>query len=88
LLDDIATDTLIQQEISSSVLAGLAESSGEFRLEDNDASPQPDKPPAQEAEPLVVRCSHCGRSYKVAARLAGKRLKCRECGEAIEADAQ
>ena len=87
LLDDIATDTLIQQEVSSSVLAGLAESSGEFRLENNDASPQPDKPPAQ-AEPLVVRCGHCGRSYKVTARLAGKRLKCRECGEAIEADAQ
>jgi serine/threonine protein kinase len=87
LLDDIATDTLMQQEISSSVLAGLAESSVEFQLENNDSSPQPDKPLAQ-AQPLVVRCGHCRRSYKIAARLAGKRLKCRECGEAIEADAQ
>ena len=38
--------------------------------------------------PVVVRCQNCGRSYKVRPKLAGKRLKCRECGEPIEAEAQ
>jgi len=83
LLDDIDSDTLVQQEVSDSVLAGLAESSGEFRLEEQ---AQPSRPAAAGA--LVVRCHNCGRSYKVRARLAGKRLKCRECGEVIEAEAQ
>ena len=83
LLDDIATDTLVQPEVSSSVLAALAESAGEFRLE----APQPTTEAAT-AKPLVVRCSNCGQSYKVRAELAGKRLKCRECGKPIKAQAQ
>jgi serine/threonine protein kinase len=83
LLDDIATDTLVQPEVSSSVLAALAESAGEFRLE----TPQPTTEAAT-AKPLVVRCSNCGQSYKVRAELAGKRLKCRECGKPIKAQAQ
>ncbi|HAA52153.1 MAG TPA: hypothetical protein DCE43_20720 [Planctomycetaceae bacterium] len=83
LLDDIATDTLVQPEVSSSVLAALAESAGEFRLE----APQPTTEAAT-AKPLVVRCSNCGQSYKVRAELAGKRLKCRECGKPINAQAQ
>ena len=83
LLDDIATDTLVQPEVSSSVLAALAESAGEFRLE----APQPTTEAAT-AKPLVVRCSNCGQSYKVRAELAGKRLKCRECGKPINAQSQ
>ena len=83
LLDAIATDTLVQPEVSSSVLAALAESAGEFRLE----APQPTTEAAM-AKPLVVRCSNCGQSYKVRAELAGKRLKCRECGKPIKAQAQ
>ncbi len=83
LLDDIATDTLITPDVSSSVLAGLAESSGEFDLED-EAQTQPPAP----AGPLVITCANCGRSYRIRAGLAGKRLKCRECGKAIKAQAQ
>ena len=83
LLEDLDTDTLVQEEVSNSVLAALAESSGEFTLEDE----APAKPTAGDG-PLVIRCGNCGRSYKVRARLAGKRLKCRECGEAIEAESQ
>ena len=83
LLDDIATDTLVQPEVSSSVLAALAESAGEFRLE----APQPTTEAAT-AKPLVVRCSNCGQSYKVRDELAGKRLKCRECGKPINAQSQ
>jgi len=83
LLEDIATDTLVQPEVSSSVLAALAESAGEFRLEDTPCTSEP-----ATARPLVVRCSNCGQSYKVRAELAGKRLKCRECGKPIKAQAQ
>jgi len=83
LLEDLDTDTLVQEEVSNSVLAALAESSGEFTLEDE----APAKPAAGDG-PLIIRCKNCGRSYKVRARLAGKRLKCRECGEAIEAESQ
>ena len=83
LLDDIATDTVITPDVSNSVLAGLAESSGEFHLEDKGQ----DQPPASTG-PLIITCANCGRSYKVRASLAGKRLKCRDCGKAIEAQAQ
>ena len=83
LLDDIATDTVITPDVSNSVLAGLAESSGEFHLEDKGQ----DQPPASPG-PLIITCANCGRSYKVRASLAGKRLKCRDCGKAIEAQAQ
>ena len=80
LLDDIATDTLITPDVSNSVLAGLAESSGEFRLED--------KGQDQPTGSLVITCAHCGRAYKIRSGLVGKRLKCRDCGKAIEAQAQ
>ena len=83
LLDDIATDTVITPDVSNSVLAGLAESSGEFRLEDKGQ----DQPPAS-TDSLIITCANCGRSYKIRAGLAGKRLKCRDCGKAIEAQAQ
>ena len=83
LLDDIATDTVITPDVSNSVLAGLAESSGEFHLEDKGQ----DQSPASTG-PLIITCANCGRSYKVRASLAGKRLKCRDCGKAIEAQAQ
>lgn len=81
LLDDLKTDTLVQREVSSSVLAALAESTGEFNLEE-------ESQPRQSTGPVVVRCPNCGRSYKVRAKLAGKRLKCRECGEPIDTEAQ
>ena len=83
LIEDIDADTLVQGEVSNSVLAALAESAAEFTLDDDAAAE-----PALAERPLVVRCGNCGRSYKVRAKLAGKRLKCRECGEAIEAESQ
>ncbi len=32
---------------------------------------------------ISVECSHCGQSYKVEDRLAGKRVKCKSCGKAF-----
>lgn len=31
----------------------------------------------------AVECDHCGSSYRVHAKLAGKRVKCRDCGQPL-----
>lgn len=76
LLTDIETDSLIQSEVSDSVLAALADSHDSVILTD------------APVELLEVTCSGCGQSYRVRRQLAGKRLKCRECGKVIQAPAQ
>lgn len=76
LLVDIETDTLIQTDVSDSVLAALADSHDSVKLEDAPSGP------------LTVTCGDCGKSYRVRRQLAGKRLKCRDCGKVIQAPAQ
>ncbi|MDP7277528.1 MAG: protein kinase [Planctomycetaceae bacterium] len=84
LLEDIESDTLLQLDVSEDILAGLAESSGGFQLDD----PEPSQPATGSSQALVANCGACGRSYRVRKELAGKKLKCRECGEVIRARAQ
>jgi GYF domain 2/TIR domain len=41
----------------------------------------PSPPPASQTVPTILVKCQCGRSYHLKAALAGKRVKCRECGE-------
>jgi hypothetical protein len=37
--------------------------------------------------PIVATCPECGRRHSLADHLAGKTIKCKECGEPVEAPA-
>ncbi len=87
LIEDLSNETVIQAEISNSVLARLSESVSEFRIE-NETPPPAKRKSASSQKSLVVSCVACGRSYRVRAALVGRRLKCRKCGEPIEPQAQ
>jgi hypothetical protein len=46
------------------------------------AEPVPDEPPpAPTAPPVCFPCSGCGKKLKAAAALAGRKVKCPQCGE-------
>lgn len=85
LLEDIENDMLLKTEVSEDILAGLADSSDELQLDD---IPEPSQPATGSRQVLVATCDACGRSYRIRGELAGRKLKCRECGEVINARAQ
>jgi eukaryotic-like serine/threonine-protein kinase len=43
----------------------------------------PDQPPELEAPPISLACFACGKNLKVKAELAGKKVKCSQCGKAV-----